>query len=197
MSKRCLHSKLGWCALSIVASACGMAPSYGQSHEPYRFPFCAATTSSIHRSVEREHPESDRIFVREAAITGLLEVKMSRMAALRANSSQIRQFAQKVADDHARANRKLKQIAWSKDLEVCNEMDEKRAKLLLALQRYSGDDFDREYLTLQVDQHRRAVRLFQQHAQGGSDAELRDFAGAKLPALESHLREAALLADSR
>jgi putative membrane protein len=122
---------------------------------------------------------------------------MSRIAALRANSSQVRQFAQRMADDHVRANRKLKEIAWSKDLEVCSEMDERRAKLLLALQRRTGDDFDREYLTLQVDQHRRAVQLFRQHAQSGHDGELRGFAEAKLPALEAHLHEVSLLADSR
>jgi putative membrane protein len=122
---------------------------------------------------------------------------MSRIAVLRANSNQVKQFAQRVADDHNRANRKLKEIAWSKDLEVCNEMDQRRAKLLLALQRHTGDDFDREYLTLQVDQHRRVVRLFQQHAQRGSDEDLRNFAQAKLAALEAHLQEASLLADSR
>ena len=158
---------------------------------------CAATTPSAYGAPERERPEGDRIFVREAAITSILEVKMSRIAALRANSSEVRQFAQRVADDHGRSNRKLKEIAWSKDLEMCNEMDESRAKLLLALQRRTGDDFDREYLTLQVDLHRRALRLFQQQAQRGSDEDLRGFAQQKLAALESHLQAASLLAHSR
>ena len=184
-------------ALVMLASVYAVAPGHARADGPYRFPFCAASSPFAYGGAEREWPEADRIFLREAAITGLLEVKMSRIAVLRANSNQVRQFAQRVADDHSRANRKLKEIAWSKDLEVCNEMDQARAQLLLALQRRTGDDFDREYLTMQVDQHRRVLRLFRQHAEHGSDGDLRTFAEAKLAALEAHLQEASSLADGR
>ena len=196
--RRYLDGKLVLGLLALVISALAIASSHAQGSAPYRFPFCAASVPAAYgTSAERDWPEADRIFVREAVITGILEVKMSRIAALRANSSQVRQFAQRVADDHGRTNRKLKEIAWSKDLEVCSEMDERRAKLLLALQRHTGDDFDREYLTLQVDQHRRAVQLFRQHAKNGHDGELRSFAETKLPTLEAHLDEVSVLADSR
>jgi len=141
--------------------------------------------------------ESDHAFVREAAATGSLEIQMSRIAALRANSDQVRQFASSLVEDHSKARRKLKEIALSKNVEISDDLDMKRAGRLLALQRYTGDEFDREYLTLQVDQHRRAVGLFQQQAQKSGSEELRNFAQSKLPALEAHFKLAQLLADSR
>lgn len=141
--------------------------------------------------------EADRAFVCEAAVANILEVKMSRIAALRADSNPLRGYAQEMAQDYSRANRKLKEIAWSKDLEMCEELDYKRAQRLLALQRHVGDEFDREYLTLQVDQRRRMVRLFQQQAQTGGDEELREFAESRLPALEAYLNTARTLADNR
>ncbi len=141
--------------------------------------------------------ESDQAFVREAAATGSLEMQMSRIAALRANSDQVRHFAFSLVEDHSKTRRKLKEIALSKNVEVSAALDVKRARRLLTLQRYTGDEFDREYLTLQVDQHRRAVLLFQQQAQSSGSDELRNFAQSKLPALEAHLKLAQSLADNR
>lgn len=141
--------------------------------------------------------ESDHAFVREAAASGNLEIQMSRIAAFRANSDRVRQFASDLAEDYSKARRKLKEIAWSMNIEISDALDARGAQRLLALQRYTGDEFDREYLTLQVDQHRRTVRLFQEQARKSLIDELRSFAQSKLPALEAHLNLAQTLADSR
>lgn len=141
--------------------------------------------------------EPDQAFVLEAAAYGNLEVQMSRVAALRANANPVRSFAQNMAEDHSKARRKLKEIALSRDFRVSDRLDEKRADILMTLQRYAGDEFDREYLTQQVDQHRRGVRLFREQAQKGGNDELRTFAESNLAALEAHLKSAQDLADSR
>ena len=122
---------------------------------------------------------------------------MSRIAALRANSDRVRRHALSLVDDRSKARRKLKEIALSRNFEISDTLDDQRTHRLLVLQRYSGDEVDREYLTLQVDQHRRAVRLFQEQAQKSGSDELRNFAESKLPALEAHLKLAQTLADSR
>ncbi len=181
-----------WLAVVTLAASglvYGHDTAYGETPTP-------AMTPPLWRHADPAWTEPSRTFVCEAYRTGLLEVNMSRVATLRAISNEVRQFARRLASDHERANRKLKEIAWSRDIPVCEELDYRRATLLLALQRRAGDDFDREYLAMQVDQHRRLVRLFQQQSQL-ADEELRDYAGAKLPALEAHLRTAAVLADSR
>ena len=141
--------------------------------------------------------ESDHAFVHEAAASGNLEIQMSRIAALRANSDRVRQFAIDLVEDHSNARRKLKEIAWSKNIDISDALDAGRAQRLSTLLRYTGDAFDREYLTLQVDQHRRMVRLFEERAQKSLIDGLRGFAQSKLPALEAHLKLAQTLADSR
>ncbi len=182
-------------ALALVAGcAFAQAPTYG---DPAPAPMVPGTVLPAAHGADVEQPYFDLIFMCEAAMSGILEVKMGRIAAYRANSSQVRQFAQTMANDHSRSNRKLKEMAWARDLKACEEMDRQRAQRLIALQRYTGDDFDREYLTLQVDEHRRTLRLFQLQTLRGVDGELRDFAGSKLPALEERLRTASWLADSR
>ena len=157
----------------------------------------AQTPDNAGRGPNAGLAEPDQAFVLEAAAYGNLEVQMSRVAALRANANPVRSFAQSMAEDHSKARRKLKEIALSRDFRVSDRLDEKRADILMTLQRYAGDEFDREYLTQQVDQHRRAVRLFREQAQKGGNDELRTFAESNLAALEAHLKSAQDLADSR
>lgn len=192
MAKRRSQGTRWLAVVTLICGGCALPPSqdFGSSPPP-------GATASAPSIADAKVEEGKRSFICEAAISRLLLVKMSAVAALRANSSGVRQFAHVSADDDRRANRKLKEIAWSKDLGICAEMDDSRALLLLALQRQAGDEFDREYLTLQVDQRRRTVRLFREQAENGADGELRNYAQASLPALETHLRSASLLADSR
>jgi putative membrane protein len=157
----------------------------------------AQTPDNAGRSANAGLAEPDQAFVLEAAANSNLEVQMSRVAVLRANANAVRSFAQNVAEDYSKARRKLKEIALSRDVRISDRLDDNRADILMTLQRYAGDEFDREYLTQQVDLHRRAVRLFQEQAQRGRHDELRSFAESKLAALEAQLRTAQALADSR
>ena len=59
---------------------------------------------------------SDRAFMTKAAQGGLAEVELGRIAAQRATDPQVKQFAQRMVDDHGKANDKLKQVATSKNL---------------------------------------------------------------------------------
>ena len=44
------------------------------------------------------------------------------------------------------------------------------------LARTTGEEFDREYVDLMVDQHELAVLLFQKHAKEAQDPDVREFA---------------------
>ena len=192
MAIRRFHGTRWLAAIALMCGGCALPPSQGFGGAPP-----ADVRAPGPSPADAKAQEATHAFICEAAVSRILLVKMSTVAALRASSRGVRHFAHVSADDDRRANRKLKEIAWSKDLGVCAEMDDRRALVLLALHRHVGDDFDREYLTLQVDQRRRAVQLFREHAENGADDELRSYAQSSLPALETHLRTARVLADSR
>jgi putative membrane protein len=52
--------------------------------------------------------------------------------------------------------------------------------------RLTGADFDREYMKHQVNDHDKAVALFEKQSRSGKDAELKAFAGRTLPTLKEH-----------
>src|SRR5262245_22805089 len=56
----------------------------------------------------------DRKFVMDAAVGGMMEVEMGRMAAQKASSADVKAFGQRMVTDHGKANDQLKQIASQK-----------------------------------------------------------------------------------
>jgi putative membrane protein len=64
----------------------------------------------------------DKAFVKDAAIGGLAEVQLGRLAAERASSPDVKQFGQRMVDEHGKANDKLMAIAKQKNVEVPTEL---------------------------------------------------------------------------
>src|SRR5262245_51865139 len=53
----------------------------------------------------------DRDFIRSAAIGGLAEVELGRMASQKAMSAAVKQFGQRMVTDHGKANDELKALS--------------------------------------------------------------------------------------
>jgi putative membrane protein len=136
------------------------------------------------------HNGADSTFVTKAAAGGMAEVENARLALERAQSSEIKQHAQQMIDDHSKANEELKGIASDKNLAVPAQLDAAHKKAHEKLQDLSGAAFDKEYANQEVKDHQDAVALFKQQSRSGSDAELKQFASTTLPKLEHHLQEA-------
>jgi putative membrane protein len=57
-----------------------------------------------------------KTFMQEAASGGLVEVKLGKIAAQRASSSDVKEFGQRMVTDHTKANDELKDIASRKNV---------------------------------------------------------------------------------
>ena len=58
----------------------------------------------------------DEKFVRDAAKSGAMEVQMGRIGVQRAQNPGVKQLAQRIVDDHTKANTELRQLASSKGI---------------------------------------------------------------------------------
>src|SRR5262245_44713885 len=56
----------------------------------------------------------DQTFMRKAAESGMAEVKLAKLALDKSRNDEVKRFAQKLIDDHQKANDDLKQIATQK-----------------------------------------------------------------------------------
>ncbi len=134
---------------------------------------------------------SDRKFIMEAAMGGMEEVELGRLAAERGSTDAVKQFGQRMVDDHTKANQELMQIASTKGVTEPTALDAKHSADVAKMSQLTGADFDRRYIKeAGVKDHNKAVKLFQREADQGKDADLKAFAAKTLPTIQEHLRMA-------
>lgn len=129
---------------------------------------------------------SDKTFVDKAAEGGMAEVKLSKLAMDKSDSTEVKQFARKMVEDHTKASVELKQIAEKKSIPMPAAMDAEHQKIYDQLSKLSGPAFDKEYMRAMASDHDEAVKLFKQQSESGQDAELKSFAMKTLPVIERH-----------
>jgi len=135
--------------------------------------------------------KSDQDFVNAAAQAGIAEVEASKLALDKSKDEAVRKFAQRMVDDHTKANEKLKAIAQSKNLKVATWPSKKQQKKIDSLRKVSGGEFDERYAEFfGVPAHKEAINLFEREAKSGNDKDLRQFAQDTLPTLREHLQMA-------
>jgi putative membrane protein len=134
---------------------------------------------------------SDRKFAMTAAMGGMAEVEMARLALTKASSDAVKQYAQKMIDDHTPANAELMQIASSKGLTLPTAPDAKHRAMMAKMEKLSGAAFDREYVMMAGHKdHEKMEKLFRDESMRGRDADLKAFAAKTLPVVQQHLQMA-------
>ncbi|MGH9820235.1 MAG: DUF4142 domain-containing protein [Pyrinomonadaceae bacterium] len=129
----------------------------------------------------------DERFIKEAASGGMMEVELGKVAADKAQNSDVKAFGKRMQDDHSKANQELKTLASNKGVSIPAELDKKHKSQLDKLSKLSGAEFDRQYMKEMVDDHKKDVQEFQRAADKARDADVKKFASDTLPTLKEHL----------
>ncbi|CCV05642.1 Outer membrane protein-like protein [Mesorhizobium metallidurans STM 2683] len=124
-------------------------------------------------------------FVDKAAVGAKFEVDSSKIAQDKAHDQSVKDFAQKMIQDHGAANAKLEAVAAAQKLKVPAELDTKHKDDLERLQNADAP-VDQPYVEMQRSAHADAVKLFEIYARDGDTASLKTFAQENLPTLKMH-----------
>jgi putative membrane protein len=133
---------------------------------------------------------SDYKFVTDATRGSMEEVQLGEVAKQKAGSPAVREFGEKMVTDHQKANDNLKQIVQKKGALVPTSLSHSETSRLDRLQKLSGAEFDKAYISDMVTDHKKDVKEFKKAAKNLSDPELKAFAENKLPIIQEHLRQA-------
>src|SRR5215212_2978610 len=118
----------------------------------------------------------DRDFLMDAAMGGLMEVELGRIAAQQGASDAVKQFGQRMVTDHSQANTELMTLASSKGITLPTAMDDKHQKAVTKLSAMSGAEFDRAYSKMMLSDHNKDVNEFERQSTRGTDPDLKAFA---------------------
>jgi putative membrane protein len=139
----------------------------------------------------------DHDFIMDAAMGGLEEVELGHVAAQLGTSDAVKQFGQRMVDDHSKANSELMTLASSKGITLPTALDEKHQKEVTKLQAMKGAEFDRAYSKMMLSDHMKDVSEFEKQSTKGTDPDLKAFASKTLPTLQEHLQMAKSLPDNQ
>ena len=125
------------------------------------------------------------MFVRMAALGGMTEVELGKIAQTMAQDANVRKFADEMIKDHSKANKELATLAKTKGLAVPSTLDSEHNAIVQKLSAKSGADFDAAYSKQMMEDHDKTIALFE-GATKSSDKDVAAFAQRTLPTLQKH-----------
>jgi putative membrane protein len=162
------------------------------------FILCVAALAvcvGVSRAADKE-TLTDKEFIARALEDGVAEVKMGQLAERLASSDKVKDFAQKMVTDHTQANKKLMELARAQKLAVVVDMRKEALAIYKRMSKLSKAEFDKAYAKQMVEDHKKAVDLFERMSKNATDPDLKKFAADTLPTLRQHLKLAREVNDS-
>jgi len=141
--------------------------------------------------------DADKAFVAAASRSGLAEIELSRVAVEKAKKPAVKEFAQKMIDQHTAVAAELTAMCNTRGVALPTDTDEATKARRAELEKKTGTKLEKAYATMMVEDHRKAVELFRTQASSGTDAELKRWAEGTLPKLEEHLAHAEAIAKGK
>ena len=129
-------------------------------------------------------------FVTKAASGGMMEVQLGQLAQQNAKSQRVKDFGLMMVTDHSKANDELKSLAASNNITIPATLLPPHKQHVDMMSRMKGTDFDKHYMDMMVNDHKKDIAEFQKQASSATNDEFKSFAAKTLPTLQKHLDSA-------
>lgn len=148
------------------------------------------TTTDMERTAARGMEEETVEFVNEAASSSKLEVELGQMAQEKAQSQEVKDFAQMMVNDHRQANDNLQSAIQDNNLNLPQTLKEDHREKMEDLREKSGQEFDKEYMSMMVDMHEKDIDKYEDMRDEVQDPELQNWIDNTLNTLRQHHEQA-------
>jgi putative membrane protein len=92
--------------------------------------------------------------------------------------------------DHGKANEELKSLAAANNVTIPTTLLPEHQKHIDMMSKMKGDAFDKHYMSMMVNDHKKDIGEFQKEANSTSNDAFKAFAAKTLPVLQKHLDSA-------
>jgi putative membrane protein len=133
---------------------------------------------------------NERQFLMEAAQENLKEVELGTLAQERGSSPEVKEFGERMVEEHKKSLEKLKTTASEVNVTIPDELQAKNKSTVDRFAKMSGDEFDKAYMQHMVQDHKKAVNKFEKTSKNARNEAVKSYASETLPVLREHLEEA-------
>ena len=119
------------------------------------------------------------------------EIAAAKIALSKAQSNEVKAFAQQMVDDHGAALTKVQAVAQQKGVALPTEPDAKHKAMAAKLENQSGGAFDKMYMeNAGTKDHTMVLSTLQSDSRKIKDPDVKALADAHTPVVEQHLKSA-------
>jgi putative membrane protein len=136
-------------------------------------------------------------FTMKAATGGMMEVQLGQIAQTKAMDPRVKAFGSMMVQDHSAANDELKRLADAKHINLPGTLSADEQDKIDDLNKKTGKDFDKAYMHMMLDDHKKDIREFEKAGNDLTDPDLKNFAMKTLPALQKHLDSAKAITNNK
>jgi putative membrane protein len=134
--------------------------------------------------------DHDTKFAVDAANIGMMEIALGNVAQQNAMGKDVKDFGAMMVKDHTSAGDELKKISDAKHITLPTALSADDQKKVDDMKAMTGKKFDKTYIDMMINGHKKAADEFQDEINQGSDADLRSFATKTLDVIHAHLDSA-------
>lgn len=138
---------------------------------------------------ESDVDEDGKVFMKAAALSGVMEVELAKIAQKQGSSPEVKKFADMMISDHTRIYNDLKKLATDKHILLPITLEADQTAQLNKMKALKGSSFDETYLRMVSTSHQQAIKDFEAGATN-RDKQVNNFASDNIEILKEHLKSA-------
>lgn len=131
---------------------------------------------------------ADKTFVKTALKGGNAEIELGQLAVQKGSSDDVKQFGQKMIDDHTKLGDQMKVVAGQIGVTPPTAISPMDKALEIKLKSLSGDDFDKAYIKAMVKDHQQDLSDFRKETATGTSSAVKNAASQGEQVIASHLQ---------
>ncbi len=179
---------------ALLALVCSPVAVYAQSDKS---PAGSVGESSAMKSASSQRDAAgakesvsaaDQSLIRDLAQANLAEIEAGKLAQGKSKNDEVKNFAQRMIDDHTKAQEDLQKLAQQKGVTLPTSPGIKHMAMTKMLSALSGDQFDRHYMARDgLADHKQTHELLQRIQSKAADADLKQLAAQMQPVVAQHM----------
>lgn len=129
---------------------------------------------------------ADKLFVWHAAMGNQMEIELARQAQQKAKNQEVKQVAQRIMQDHQRANEQLRQVAQQFDIQLPSSLPAVKQQEIQLFTSLPEDQFEKHYIAMMQADHAKAIVKYRAVAELSQNDQVKQYARQQLPTLSQH-----------
>lgn len=180
----CSASMLLGGAVCLAQVSPGSGASQQQQTPQSKMP---SMDNQIPDTANNQQNMSDQAFVSKALEGGNAEVQLGQLAQQKSQSSDVKEFGEKMVQDHTQLGEQMKPIAQQLGVKESTKLAKKDRELVAKLQTLSGQEFDDAYIRAMVKDHKQDLNEFKEEASTTQNPALKQVAQQGSQVISQHL----------